>query len=82
MRRQMFRGCRSAIALATTALACTIAVPSSSPAAAPRTADSPRIVPWHLIGNIGLGMSRARVERAYGRGTPATPLRDAPAWVC
>jgi hypothetical protein len=47
----------------------------------PHAADPPRIVPWHLIGNIGLGMSRARVERMYGRGTVATPLRDAPAWV-
>ena len=81
MRPQIFGGCRSAIALGTTALACTIAVPGSSPsAAAPHAPDPPRIVPWHLIGNIGLGMSRARVERLYGRGTVATPLRDAPAW--
>jgi hypothetical protein len=70
----MFGRCRSAIVLGTTAVVCT------SSAAAPRTADPPRIVPWHLIGNIGLGMSRARVERLYGRGTVATPLRDAPAW--
>ena len=70
----MFGGCRSAIALGTAAVVCT------SSAAAPRTADPPRIVPWHLIGNIGLGMSRAHVERQYGRGTMATPLRDAPAW--
>jgi hypothetical protein len=42
-------------------------------AAAHRTADPPRIVPWHLIGNIGLGMSRARVERSYGRGTVESP---------
>lgn len=81
IRRQIFRGCRSAIALGSTAVACTMAVPSSSPSAAtPRAADPPRIVPWHLIGNVGLGMSRARVERLYGRGAVATPLRDAPAW--
>src|SRR5438105_13202842 len=85
MRRQMFGAGRSAIALGTTALACTMAVPasfcSSPSAAAPYAADPPRIVPWHRIGNIGLGMSRARVQRMYGRGTVATPLRDAPAWV-
>jgi hypothetical protein len=58
-----------------------MAVPSSSPSAATqRAADPPRIVPWHLIGNVALGMSRARVERLYGRGAVATPLRDAPAW--
>ena len=54
---------------------------SSRPATAPQPGDAPRIVPWHVIGNIGLGMSRVRVEGVYGRGAPATPLRDAPAWV-
>jgi len=76
--RQMIGASRSAIALAATTLACVMTVPG---AASSSHADPPRIVPWHLIGNVGLGMSRARVERAYGRGTPATPLRDAPAWV-
>jgi hypothetical protein len=71
---------RATIVVGTTALACMIGLGSSSSAAAPRTADQPRIVPWHLIGNIGLGMSRAHVERLYGRGAVATPLRDAPAW--
>jgi hypothetical protein len=58
-----------------------VAASGRGAATAPHAADPPRIVPWHLIGNIGLGMSRARVERMYGRGTVATPLRDAPAWV-
>jgi hypothetical protein len=49
-------------------------------AAAPRATDPPRIVPWHLIGNIGLGMSRARVEGRYGSGTVARPPRDALFW--
>ncbi|MDX6516915.1 MAG: hypothetical protein QOH73_2581 [Gaiellaceae bacterium] len=49
-------------------------------AAAPRATDPPRVVPWHLIGNVGLGMSRARVERMYGRGTIATPPRDELFW--
>jgi hypothetical protein len=40
---------------------------------ATRADDPPRIVPWQLIGNIGLGMSRARVERSYGRGTVESP---------
>lgn len=33
-------------------------------------ADAPRIVPWKIIGSIGLGMSRARVEYAYGYAGP------------
>lgn len=32
-----------------------------------RAADPPRIVPWHMIGNAGLGMARDRVEYVYGR---------------
>jgi hypothetical protein len=35
--------------------------------------DPPRIVLWHLIGRAGLGMSRAQVERVYGR-----PYYDGP----
>ena len=67
--------------MATTALACALAASGSSSSAASHAGDPPRIVPWHLIGNIGLGMSRGRVERLYGRGAVAMPLRDAPAWV-
>lgn len=37
--------------------------------AAPAAADPPRIVPWHTIGNVSLGMSKTRVEYAYGRAT-------------
>ena len=33
----------------------------------PGVNDSPRIVLWHLIGSAGLRMSRAEVERVYGR---------------
>jgi hypothetical protein len=81
----MLGASRSGIALAITAVACMMAVSgsgcSSPSAGAPHAADPPRIVPWHRIGNVGLGMSRARVERTYGRGTMATPLRDAPAWL-
>ncbi len=33
----------------------------------PGVSDSPRIVLWHLIGSAGLRMSRAEVERVYGR---------------
>jgi hypothetical protein len=39
-------------------------------------ADAPRIVPWHLIGDAGLRMSRAEVERFYGR--PYYPGPEAP----
>jgi hypothetical protein len=28
--------------------------------------DPPRLVEWHLIGNVGLGMSDTRVEYTYG----------------
>ena len=35
-------------------------------AASPVARDPPRIVPWHEIGNIGFGMTHARVEAAYG----------------
>jgi hypothetical protein len=40
------------------------------PAAAHPVRDPPRIVPWHEIGDIGLGMSRRRVEAAYGTPLP------------
>ena len=39
------------------------------------TVDPPRIVPWHEIGNIGLGMSHARVERMSGRPINGDPPR-------
>lgn len=43
-------------------------------------ADPPRIVPWHEIGNIGLGMSHARVERMYGRAINGNPPRETIDW--
>jgi hypothetical protein len=55
-----------------------LAVPA---AGSTRATDPPRIVPWHLIGNIGLGMSRSRVERLYGPGSVVlSPPRDALVW--
>lgn len=39
------------------------------PAVAAPSADPARIVPWHMIGNIGIGMSQTRVEYGYGQGT-------------
>lgn len=47
-----------AVALAAFALVAT--------SAASATSDPARIVPWHQIGNIGLGMSKERVEYGYG----------------
>jgi len=48
-----------------------------APAAAQPTAiDPPRIVPWHLIGNVGLAMSRTRVEYAYGQPTHEPEFTD------
>jgi hypothetical protein len=44
------------------------------------TVDPPRIVPWHEIGNIGLGMSHARVERMYGRAINGNPPRETIDW--
>lgn len=66
------------LTLASLAVLGAAAVPA---AGAARTSDPPRIVPWHLIGNIGIGMSRARVERIYGRGTvESPPTTDALVW--
>ena len=42
--------------------------------------DPPRIVPWHEIGNIGLGMSHTRVERMYGKAINGNPPRDTIIW--
>jgi hypothetical protein len=41
----------------------------SSSASAART-DRPRIVPWHQIGDIWIGMSRRQLVSEYGRGKP------------
>lgn len=38
------------------------------PASASPLTDPPRIVGWHLIGNAGIGMSRERINYAYGFG--------------
>src|ERR1043166_2843395 len=48
--------------------------------AAPRAADPPRIVPWQVIGNVGLGMSRGRVEGMYGRGVVVNRPEDSLVW--
>lgn len=40
-------------------------------AAAALRVDDPRIVPWYMIGNVGIGMSRSRVEYAYGAPSTA-----------
>jgi hypothetical protein len=37
---------------------------------AARAIDPPRIIPWRIIGNVAIGMSRTRVEYVYGHGTP------------
>jgi len=42
--------------------------------------DPPRIVPWHEIGNIGLGMSHQRVERMYGKAVNGSPPRGTIIW--
>jgi hypothetical protein len=40
---------------------------SASAAAESRVLDPPRIVPWHRIGDVGLGMTETRVEYTYGQ---------------
>jgi hypothetical protein len=57
-----------------------LAVLTTSAAASARVVDPPRIVPWHEIGNIGLGMSHKRVERMYGRAINGNPPRDTIIW--
>jgi hypothetical protein len=37
--------------------------------ASPKSNDPPRLVKWHMIGNIGLGMTETRVEYGYGYAT-------------
>jgi hypothetical protein len=49
---------------------------ATSAAASTPVRDSPRIAPWHEIGNIGIGMSRKRVERVYGKA----PQKGPPVW--
>jgi hypothetical protein len=46
-----------------------VCVCCSSSAGAART-DAPRIVPWHQIGDIWIGMSRRELVSEYGRGKP------------
>lgn len=60
------------------ALLLLLAVPTAG--GATRATDPPRIVPWHLIGNIALGMSHRRVERIYGRAVNGNPPRDTVFW--
>lgn len=50
----------------------TLAITSSVHASL--AADPPRLVQWHLIGNIGLGMTDTRVEYTYG--TPIDRVSD------
>jgi hypothetical protein len=49
-------------------------------AASPVARDPPRIVPWHEIGNIGFGMTHARVEAAYGAPINGNPPHDTIVW--
>jgi hypothetical protein len=61
-------------ALVVLAVGSTTALVSKHAAARPSlVSDPPRIIPWHQIGNVGLGMSRARIESLYG-----TPSYDGP----
>ena len=53
---------------------------AGSATASSRAIDPPRIVPWHEIGNIGLGMSHARVERVYGPAINGSPPRNTIVW--
>jgi hypothetical protein len=50
---------------------------AATAASASQASDPPRIVPWHLIGDAGLGMSPLRIEYVYGNpvGWPATSPR-------
>ena len=57
-------------------MAVAIGVATAPAAAATRAVDPPRIVPWHEIRNIGLGMSHVRVTRMYGRAVNGTPPHD------
>lgn len=48
-------------------LVAALALPASASSAdSAASADPARIVPWHTIGNAGLGMSKDRVEYNYG----------------
>jgi hypothetical protein len=39
--------------------------------------DQPRIIPWHQIGDVGIGMPRTRVLSEYGTGKIVAPdLRE------
>lgn len=49
--------------------ACMLPASASASGRALVVKDPPRIVGWHLVGNIGLGMTATRVEYAYGYPT-------------
>ena len=66
--------------VATAALVLVAALAATPSAAAPHAGDPPRIVPWHLIGNVGFGMTHERVERMYGRAINGNPPRDTIVW--
>lgn len=51
-------------------------VPAIAASGALAATDPPRIVPWTTIGNISVGMTRARVEYTYGRGTTVAGLYE------
>jgi len=57
-----------------------LAFVAGSAAASRSATDPPRIVPWHQIGNIGLGMSHRRVERMYGRAINGNPPHNTIIW--
>jgi hypothetical protein len=54
---------------------CTVAVAAALvfPAASRTASDPPRIVPWHQIGAVGLGMQRASVNYRYGNALGPNP---------
>jgi hypothetical protein len=54
----MTRGWAALLALAVVGAGCS---------SGPRRADPPALVPWHKIGDIGLGDPKERVLREYGR---------------
>ncbi len=57
-----------------------LAIFTGAAGASTHAIDPPRIVPWHEIGNIGLGMSRQRVEHTYGKAINGSPPRDSTIW--
>jgi hypothetical protein len=57
-----------------------LAALAAAGAARPTTTDPPRIVPWHEIGNVGIGMSHTRVEYVYGPPVNGNPPRLSIVW--